>query len=69
VAWLRSILSGQPVLCFRQPVRLDDPALCTNIHCVAGVPEGIERRPVPETGRDFVITMPAELTELLVKLG
>ncbi|MEU6789354.1 alpha/beta hydrolase [Nonomuraea angiospora] len=27
-AWLRAMLSDQPVLCLRQPVRLDNPALC-----------------------------------------
>ncbi|MET7462949.1 alpha/beta fold hydrolase [Nonomuraea sp. NPDC005501] len=87
VAWLRAMLSDQPVLCLRQPVRLDNPLVRTiprtHIHCVAGVPEGIERRPVPaiqpngspaqvwelETGHDCMITMPAELTELLLKLG
>ncbi|MEV4476415.1 alpha/beta hydrolase [Nonomuraea sp. NPDC049504] len=79
-AWLREMLTDQPVGCFVQPVRLTDPALRliprTHIHCVAGVPEGIERRPVPAsaqvwelpTGHDCMITMPAELTELLLKL-
>ncbi|MFI7108203.1 alpha/beta fold hydrolase [Nonomuraea sp. NPDC050227] len=87
VAWLRAMLSDQPVLCLQQPVRLDNPAAHaiprTHIHCVAGVPEGITRRPVPATqpngspaqvwelptGHDCMITMPAELTELLLKLG
>ncbi|GAA2884942.1 alpha/beta fold hydrolase [Nonomuraea rubra] len=87
VAWLRTMLSDHPVLCLQQPVRLDNPAVRTvsrtHIHCVAGVPEGIERRPVPaiqpngspaqvwelQTGHDCMITMPAELTELLLKLG
>ncbi|MEV4364993.1 hypothetical protein [Nonomuraea sp. NPDC049625] len=55
----------------------------THIHCVAGVPEGIERRPVPaiqpngspaqvwelQTGHDCMITTSAELTEVLLKLG
>ncbi|MFF0771597.1 alpha/beta fold hydrolase [Nonomuraea wenchangensis] len=87
VAWLRAMLSDQPVLCLQQPVRLDNPATRTiprtHIHCVADVPEGISRRPVPATqpngspaqvwelptGHDCMITMPAELTELLLKLG
>ncbi|MEV3985423.1 alpha/beta hydrolase [Nonomuraea sp. NPDC049758] len=87
VAWLRAMLSDQPVLCLQQPVRLDNPATHaiprTHIHCVAGVPEGITRRPVPATqpngspaqvwelptGHDCMITMPAELTELLLKLA
>ncbi|MBP8537570.1 alpha/beta fold hydrolase [Streptomyces sp. MK37H] len=87
VAWLRSMLSDQPVRCLQEPVRLDNPAVNaiprTHIHCVANVPEGIIRRPVPaiqpngtpaqvwelETGHDCMITMPAELSELLLKLG
>ncbi|MEV0260365.1 alpha/beta fold hydrolase [Streptomyces sp. NPDC050617] len=86
VAWLRTLLSDQPVGCLQQPVRLDNPAAAsvprTHIHCVGGaVPEGITRRPVPPiqpngsparvwtlpTGHDCMITMPAELTELLLK--
>ncbi|MBI0299947.1 alpha/beta fold hydrolase [Streptomyces sp. PRKS01-29] len=87
VAWLRSMLSDQPVRCLQQPVRLDNPAVNaiprTHIHCVADVPEGVTRRSVPalqpngtpsqvwelETGHDCMITMPAELTELLLKVG
>ncbi len=87
VAWLRTMLSDQPVRCLQQPVRLDNPAVDTiprtHIHCTAGVPEGIVRRPVPErqpngtpaqvwelaTGHDCMITMPVELSELLLKLG
>ncbi|EFL25150.1 putative esterase [Streptomyces himastatinicus ATCC 53653] len=55
----------------------------THIHCVVGEPEGWPRRPVPPiqpngapsqvwelpTGHDCMITMPTELTELLLKLG
>jgi len=87
VAWLRTMLSDQPVRCLQQPVRLDNPAVNTiprtHIHCTVGKPEGIDQRPVPavqpngtpaqvwelETGHDCMITMPAELTELLLKLG
>ncbi|MDW6058963.1 alpha/beta hydrolase [Streptomyces sp. FXJ1.4098] len=51
VAWLRTMLSDQPVRCLQQPVRLDNPAVDaiprTHIHCVVGEPEGITRRPVP----------------------
>nr|BFD88190.1 alpha/beta fold hydrolase [Streptomyces sp. Xyl84] len=86
VAWLRSMLSDQPVRCLQQPVQLDNPALRavprTHIHCVGVRPEGIVRRPVPAiqpngsparvrelpTGHDCMITMPAELSELLLKL-
>ncbi|MFG2734045.1 alpha/beta fold hydrolase [Streptomyces harbinensis] len=50
VAWLRTMLTDQPVGCLRQPVRLDNPAVDaiprTHIHC-AVKPEGIARRPVP----------------------
>ncbi len=81
VAWLRSMLSDQPVRCLTEPVRLDDPAVRaiprTHIHCVAGRPEGITRRPVPAgervrelpTGHDCMITMPAELAGLLLEAG
>lgn len=55
----------------------------THIHCVGAKPEGITRRPVPAiqpngstaqvwelpTGHDCMITMPAELSELLLKLS
>ena len=55
----------------------------THIHCVGATPKGIIRRPVPviqpngtpaqvwelATGHDCMITMPAELADLLVKLG
>jgi pimeloyl-ACP methyl ester carboxylesterase len=79
VAWLRSMLSDQPVRCLTEPVRLGNPAAAaiprTHIHCVAGQPAGITRRPVPPgepvrelpTGHDCMITMPAELTELLIE--
>jgi pimeloyl-ACP methyl ester carboxylesterase len=54
----------------------------THIHCVGATPEGIVRRPVPAiqpngspsqvweltTGHDCMITMPTELSELLLKL-
>ena len=53
----------------------------THIHCVGAVPEGIVRRPVPATrpngspsrirelptGHDCMVTMPKELTELLLE--
>ncbi|GAA4529023.1 alpha/beta fold hydrolase [Amycolatopsis samaneae] len=51
IAWLRTILSDQPVRCLRQPVHLDNPAAHaierTHIHCVGAKPAGIDRRPVP----------------------
>jgi len=79
VAWLRSMLSDQPVRCLTEPVRLDDPAARTiprtHIHCVGGRPAGITRRPVPAgervrelpTGHDCMITMPVELAGLLLE--
>jgi pimeloyl-ACP methyl ester carboxylesterase len=81
VAWLRSMLSDQPVLCLQQPVHLDNPAVGsiprTHVHCTVGIPEGLERRPVPvdaevhelATGHDCMITTPVELAELLLKLA
>ena len=86
VAWLRTMLSDQPVRCLQQPVRLDNPAVNaiprTHIHCVGAKPAGLVRRPVPAlqpngspaqvwelpTGHDCMVTMPAELSELLLKL-
>ena len=55
----------------------------THIHCVSNVPPGVTHRPVPAiqpngspaqvwelpTGHDCMITMPGELTALLLKLG
>ncbi|GAB3348907.1 alpha/beta fold hydrolase [Amycolatopsis echigonensis] len=55
----------------------------THIHCVGTTPKGIVRRPVPAiqpngtpsqvwelpTGHDCMITMPVELSELLLKLA
>ena len=85
VAWVRSMLSDEPVRCFQQRVHLDNPAANaiarTHIHCVAGAPPG--RRPVPATqpngtpaqvwelptGHDCMVTMPVELSELLLKLA
>ncbi|GAB3834263.1 alpha/beta fold hydrolase [Dactylosporangium cerinum] len=79
IAWLRTTLSDEPVRCFQQRVRLGNPAAAaiarTHIHCVAGAPAG--RRPVPATqpvwelptGHDCMVTMPVELSELLLKLA
>lgn len=51
VAWLRSILSDQPVRCLQERVRFDNPDADkihrTHIHCTEGRPEGFSRRPVP----------------------
>ncbi|MFE6685194.1 alpha/beta fold hydrolase [Streptomyces sp. NPDC057743] len=87
IAWLRGMLSDQPVRCLQQPVRLDNPAVNaiprTHIHNVGATPAGIPRRPVPATqpngapaqvwelptGHDCMITMPTELSELLLRLA
>ncbi|WP_026342562.1 alpha/beta hydrolase [Nocardia sp. BMG111209] len=87
IAWLRTMLSDQPVRCLQQPARLDNPALAevprTHIHCVGAEPAGIVRRPVPArqpngspaqvwelpSGHDCMITMPTELTGLLLEVA
>lgn len=87
VAWTRTMLSDEPVLCFQQPVRLDNPALNTiprtHIHCVGDETGGAAPRPVSPvqpngdpaqvwgltSGHCCMISMPAELAELLLKLG
>ncbi|MEU6132265.1 alpha/beta fold hydrolase [Saccharopolyspora sp. NPDC047091] len=81
VAWLRSMLSDQPVRCLQEPVRMDDPSARaiprTHIHCVGGRPAGITRRPVPAgervrelpTGHDCMITTPVELAALLLEVA
>ncbi|AHH15214.1 putative esterase, alpha/beta hydrolase family [Nocardia nova SH22a] len=83
LAWLRTMLSDQPVRCLQQSVSLDNPGTDaiprTHIHCTAGEPA---RRPIPATqpngaparvwelptGHDCMITMPRELTELLLQV-
>ncbi|MDX3377325.1 alpha/beta fold hydrolase [Streptomyces sp. ME02-6991-2A] len=51
MAWLRTMLVDESARCFRQPVRLDNPAAAaiprTYIHCVGSEPAGVTRRPVP----------------------
>ncbi|MFC4911865.1 alpha/beta fold hydrolase [Actinomadura gamaensis] len=87
VAWLRGLLSDQPVRCLDRPVRMDDPAADaiprTHIHCVGPRPAKIVRRPLPEvepdgtppqvwtldTGHDCMVTEPAALADLLLKLA
>jgi pimeloyl-ACP methyl ester carboxylesterase len=84
-AWLRTMLSDEAIRCFQQPVRLNNPATTriprTHIECTVGAPPN--RRPVAPvqpngdpaqvwelpTGHDCMITMPAELADLLLKLG
>ncbi|MER7859275.1 alpha/beta fold hydrolase [Amycolatopsis japonica] len=78
-AWLREMLSDHPVRCLQEPLQLDTPAAHTiprtHIHCTKGQPTGITRRPVPvgeqarelPTGHDCMITMPVELTGLLLE--
>jgi pimeloyl-ACP methyl ester carboxylesterase len=51
IAWLRGTLTDESVLCFQQPVEMDNPAQAavprTHILCVGNEPEGVTRRPVP----------------------
>jgi pimeloyl-ACP methyl ester carboxylesterase len=65
VAWLRTMLSDQSVLCLQQPVRLDNPAVNaiprTHIHCTVGVPQGFAMRPVPDVQPNGT---PAQVWEL-----
>jgi pimeloyl-ACP methyl ester carboxylesterase len=78
VAWVSGMLSDEPVRCYRQPVRMDDPAgravPRTHIHCVGDSPD-VTRRPVDgevwtlESGHDCMVTVPDALAELLLKLG
>jgi hypothetical protein len=79
------MLSDMPVLCLEQPVHLDDPAVRavprTHIHNTV-TPDVLVRRPVPAvqpngdpsevwepTGHDCMITVPVELTGLLLELA
>jgi pimeloyl-ACP methyl ester carboxylesterase len=52
IAWLKTTLADESVLCFQQPAEMDNPAqtLIPRVHilCVGNVPEGVTRRPVPE---------------------
>ncbi|MDP9794939.1 pimeloyl-ACP methyl ester carboxylesterase [Catenuloplanes nepalensis] len=80
-AWVRGMLCDEPVLAYRQPVRLDHPAVAaiprTHIHCVGQEIDGITRRPVPATaqvfelrsGHDCMVIVPDELAALLLKLA
>ncbi|MFD8738626.1 alpha/beta fold hydrolase [Streptomyces sp. NPDC059618] len=53
IAWLRTTLTDESVLCFQQPAEMDNPAQAAiprvHILCVVGAPEGVTRRPVPKT--------------------
>lgn len=52
IAWLRSTLTDESVLCFQQPAEMDNPAQAsiprTHILCVGNEPEGVARRPIPK---------------------
>jgi pimeloyl-ACP methyl ester carboxylesterase len=85
--WLKSTLTDESALCFQQPVAMNSPAqaLIPRVHilCAGSEPEGLTRRPIPETqpngdpsrvyelesGHDCMITKPTELTELLLKIA
>lgn len=53
LAWLKSTLTDESVLCFQQPVEMDNPAqaMIPRVHilCVGSQPEGVTRRPIPKT--------------------
>ena len=84
-SWLRTMFSDHSALCFQQSVRLNNPAADriprTHIECTVGAPP--QRRPVlpaqpngtpPQvwtlaTGHDCMITMPAELSGLLIQVA
>jgi pimeloyl-ACP methyl ester carboxylesterase len=85
IAWLKSTLTDESVRCFQQPVEMNNPAQAliprAHILCVGNKPEGITRRPIPntqpngepsdvhelESGHDCMITNPVELADLLLK--
>lgn len=85
IAWLKTTLADGSVLCFQQPAEMDHPAqaLIPRVHilCVGSEPEGVTRRPIPETqpngepsrvhrletGHDSMITKPVELSDLLLE--
>ncbi|GAB2578318.1 esterase [Paractinoplanes abujensis] len=82
IAWLRSTLVDEPIRAYEQPVRLDNPAAAgiarTHIHCVGFEPDGITRRPVDDpraqvwelrSGHDCMLTVPADLAALLLKVA
>jgi pimeloyl-ACP methyl ester carboxylesterase len=53
LAWLKSTLTDESVLCFQQPVEMDSPAQAAlprvHILCVGSEPAGLPRRPIPKT--------------------
>ncbi|MGW6739205.1 alpha/beta fold hydrolase [Streptomyces sp. NPDC055025] len=85
IAWLKATLADESVLCFQQPAEMDNPAQAriprVHILCVGSAPEGVTRRPIPETqpngepsrvyeletGHDSMITKPVELSDLLLE--
>jgi pimeloyl-ACP methyl ester carboxylesterase len=81
LAWLSPMLSAHPVRCLQQPTRLDNPAVHairrTHIRCSATNAEGITLPPVPpptrvwelSAGHDCMVTAPAELSELLLRIS
>ena len=52
-AWLKTTLTDESVLCFQQPVQMDNPAQAliprAHILSVGNEPEGFTRRPIPKT--------------------
>ncbi|MFJ9024198.1 alpha/beta fold hydrolase [Streptomyces sp. NPDC102259] len=52
IAWLKTTLADESVLCFQQPAEMDNPAQASipraHILCIGNEPEGITRRPIPK---------------------
>ncbi|MFI6339051.1 alpha/beta fold hydrolase [Streptomyces sp. NPDC050535] len=53
IDWLKTTLADESVLCFQQPVQLDNPAQASiprsHILCVGSKLDGVTRRPIPGT--------------------
>ncbi|WP_329204151.1 alpha/beta hydrolase [Streptomyces sp. NBC_00683] len=52
IAWLRTTLTDESVLCFQQPAEMDNPAQASiprvHILCIGNEPEDVTRRPIPK---------------------
>ncbi|WP_406387739.1 alpha/beta fold hydrolase [Streptomyces sp. NBC_00887] len=52
IAWLKTTLADESVLCFRQSAEMDNPAQASiprvHILCIGNEPEGVTRRPIPK---------------------
>ncbi|MFD6277813.1 alpha/beta fold hydrolase [Streptomyces sp. NPDC060209] len=52
IAWLKTTLTDESVLCFQQPAEMHNPAQASipraHILCIGNEPEGVTRRPIPK---------------------